>query len=203
MLECKKLELIRGGKTLFKDLSFKVGKGRVLVIRGRNGSGKTSLLKTLLGLLNPADGQIIWNKKAINSDPFTFRRQLVFLGHNNAIKANQTVGQNIQFFSKIYPSPKPVGSVAKQIDLDKLTDIECYRLSAGWQRRVALSRFLVSSGKFWIMDEPFANLDAETKKLFKDILYKHLKNGGSAIITSHEEKFINAKEINLDKFKSS
>ena len=192
---------MRGGKTLFSDLSFKVPAGKTLVIRGRNGSGKTSLLKILSGLLSPNNGEIKWRDKNINSDPFAFKNDLAYIGHKNGIKLQQTVSENLCFWRDVYHSEnEKIEHAISVFGLDDVLDVPCYMLSAGWQRRVALSRFLLTSAKLWLMDEPTTNLDLNVKEILRDVIKKHSKTGGISIISTNDDGFT-GKEINLDKYK--
>lgn len=189
MLECRDLTCVRNDKKLFTGLSFKLAKGKSLIIKGHNGSGKTSLLCIIAGLLDAQSGEVKWRRKNINYDPFSFREDLIYIGHKNALKEYQTVGQNLQFWRDVYGAkPTAFNAAIKKLRLKELLDMPCNMLSAGMRRRVALARLLLSPAKLWLLDEPFSHLDKKHVKIFSTIIKQHNKKGGVAVITSHNKK---------------
>ncbi len=197
--EAKNISCIRGNKLLFKNLNFKLFSGELLLIKGANGSGKTSLLKILSGLLKPIYGSIIVNKKDINLLKDEYFKYFEYIGHENAIKSALTVRENLNFYLKIKKdlTKKNFEKAIKIFNLKNLLDIKIENLSSGEKRRVSLSRLILSNSKIWFLDEPTNGLDKINTQNFFKILKQHLQIHGLAIIASHDEIKIKNKNINL------
>ena len=197
--EAKNISCIRGNKLLFKNLNFKLFSGELLLIKGANGSGKTSLLKILSGLLKPISGSIIVNKKGMNLLKDEYFKYFEYVGHENAIKSALTVRENLNFYLKIKKNltKKNFDKAIKVFNLKNLLDIKIENLSSGEKRRVSLSKLILSNSKIWFLDEPTNGLDKVNTKNFYNILKQHLHLNGLAIIASHENMKIKNKNINL------
>ena len=197
--EAKNISCIRGNKLLFKNLNFKLFSGELLLIKGANGSGKTSLLKILSGLLRPISGSIILNKKNMNLLKDEYFKYFEYVGHENAIKSALTVRENLNFYLKIKKdlTKKNFEKSIKIFNLKNLLDVKIENLSSGEKRRVSLSRLLLSNSKIWFLDEPINGLDKINALNFFKILKQHLQFNGLAIIASHDEIKIKNKNINL------
>lgn len=186
------LTLFRGDRCLFKDLSFALNRGELLLLEGRNGSGKTSLLRAIAGLLELESGTIHWNDSPVDKEPQVFQNSLVLMSHKVGFKGDLTLVENLQYESKLRPqSTADFDDTLKQLNLGKLRRLPMRSLSAGQQRRVALARMLMASATLWMMDEPASNLDSEGRELAIRLLGKHLSDGGMAIVAAHQD-------INLD-----
>ena len=197
--EAKNISCIRGNKLLFKNLNFKLFSGELLLIKGANGSGKTSLLKILSGLLKPISGSIIVNKKDMNLLKDEYFKYFEYVGHENAIKSALTVRENLNFYLKIKKdlTKKNFEKSIKIFNLKNLLDVKIENLSSGEKRRVSLSRLILSKSKMWFLDEPTNGLDKINTLNFFKILKQHLQFNGLAIIASHDEIKIKNKNINL------
>ena len=197
--EAKNISCIRGNKLLFKNLNFKLFSGELLLIKGANGSGKTSLLKILSGLLKPISGSIIVNKKDMNLLKDEYFKYFEYVGHENAIKSALTVRENLNFYLKIKKdlTKKNFEKSIKIFNLKNLLDVKIENLSSGEKRRVSLSRLILSNSKIWFLDEPTNGLDKINTLNFFKILKQHLQFNGLAIIASHDEIKIKNKNINL------
>ena len=197
--EAKNISCIRGNKLLFKNLNFKLFSGELLLIKGANGSGKTSLLKILSGLLKPISGSIIVNKKGMNLLKDEYFKYFEYVGHENAIKSALTVRENLNFYLKIKKdlTKKNFEKSIKIFNLKNLLDVKIENLSSGEKRRVSLSRLILSNSKIWFLDEPTNGLDKINTLNFFKILKQHLQFNGLAIIASHDEIKIKNKNINL------
>ena len=197
--EAKNISCIRGNKLLFKNLNFKLFSGELLLIKGANGSGKTSLLKILSGLLKPISGSIIVNKKDMNLLKDEYFKYFEYVGHENAIKSALTVRENLNFYLKIKKdlTKKNFEKSIKIFNLKNLLDVKIENLSSGDKRRVSLSRLILSKSKMWFLDEPTNGLDKINTLNFFKILKQHLLFNGLAIIASHDEIKIKNKNINL------
>jgi len=191
-LNATDLTLFRGDRCLFKDLSFALNPGELLLLEGKNGSGKTSLLRAIAGLLELESGAIYWNDLPVSKEPQVFQNSLVWMSHKVGFKGDLTLVENLQYESKLRPpSTADFDDTLKQLNLGKLRRLPMRSLSAGQQRRVALARMLMSSATLWMMDEPVSNLDSEGRELAIRLLGKHLSDGGMAIVAAHQD-------INLD-----
>jgi heme exporter protein A len=191
-LNAAALTLFRGDRCLFRELSFALNPGELLLLEGRNGSGKTSLLRAIAGLLELESGTIHWDGSPVSQEPQIFQNSLVWMSHKVGFKGDLTLVENLQYESKLrLQSTADFDDTLKQLNLGKLRRLPMRSLSAGQQRRVALARMLLSSATLWMMDEPVSNLDSEGRELVVRLLRKHLSDGGMAIVAVHQD-------INLD-----
>lgn len=178
-----KLSSVRGGRVLFADLSFAVAAGEPLVVTGANGSGKTSLLRTIAGLLPAAEGQIRLEGQA-GDQPL--REQCHYVGHRNAIKTALTVAENAGFWSRFLggSSERPPRAL-DAFGLSALRDIPAGYLSAGQQRRLGLARLLLAERPLWLLDEPSTSLDEAAQGMLAAAVNTHLAGGGLAVVATH------------------
>ena len=197
-LEAKQLQCIRGDRELFSDLSFSLESKQLMMLEGRNGSGKTTLLRALCGLYSPDEGQILWNGESIKKQDEAFRRELLYLGHLNGIKADLTVLENLRINSLLAGDKITDDALMEALDtigLFAFEDFPTSQLSQGQKRRVALARLLVSKASLWILDEPFVALDVAAVELLQSIIAKHVEQGGMVILTTHQEVPLTTGEI--------
>ena len=187
-LNAAALTLFRGDRCLFRELSFALNPGELLLLEGRNGSGKTSLLRAIAGLLELESGTIHWDDSLVSQEPQIFQNSLVWMSHKVGFKGDLTLVENLQYESKLrLQSTADFDDTLKQLNLGKLRRLPMRSLSAGQQRRVALARMLLSSATLWMMDEPVSNLDSEGRELVVRLLRKHLSDGGMAIVAAHHD----------------
>ncbi|MGA9423214.1 MAG: cytochrome c biogenesis heme-transporting ATPase CcmA [Rhodanobacteraceae bacterium] len=185
LLEACALEFARNDEPIFGPLDFTLRTGEVVLIEGDNGSGKTSLLKVLAGLLEPSAGEV-----RLNGQPLTLARlsqQVVLLGHQPGLKHDLTPLENLSFaagLGGIRTRTSPVTALAG-VGLAGYENVATRRLSAGQKKRVALARVWLVPAALWLLDEPYANLDLEGIKLVNRLLESHTRHGGAALITSH------------------
>ena len=197
--EIKNISCIRGNKLLFKNINFKLNNKDLLIIKGSNGSGKTSLLKILSGLLKPISGSIIVNKKDMNLLKDEYFKYFEYVGHENAIKSALTVRENLNFYLKIKKdlTKRNFEKSIKIFNLKNLLDVKIENLSSGEKRRVSLSRLILSNSKIWFLDEPTTGVDKVNVSNFLKILKNHLNSNGLAIIATHDNIKIKNRTINL------
>ena len=187
-LSADDLTLFRGDRCLFKGLSFALNPGELLLLEGRNGSGKTSLLRAIAGLLELETGQIRWNDIPLQKERQGFQNSLVWMSHKAGFKSDLTLVENLQYEASLrLQSDIEFDDVLKQLGLNRLTRLPLRSLSAGQQRRVALARMLMSKAELWMMDEPLSNLDSEGRELAMCLVAKHLSRGGMAIVAAHQD----------------
>ena len=190
MLEVLKLGCIRGDRRLFSDLSFSATAGELIELRGPNGSGKTSLLRILCGLSSPAAGQVRWNGKNIRSLGEEYFRDVAYLAHQNAVKDELSALENLRIASGVAGNPlnkAQAQQVLERIGLKDRQHLPARVLSAGQRRRLALTRLLTSKATLWILDEVLTSLDDAAVRLSRDFISDHIKNGGMAIVATHQD----------------
>ena len=192
MLETENLECERGGRVLFRGLSFALKGGELLRVAGANGRGKTSLLRILCGLLSPNAGKIRWNGDPIQAQREEYSRQLVYLGHAPAVKEDLTAAENLRIACTLAGVAIPDGSIQeslKKFGIDNASFVK--QLSQGQRRRAALARLVLSgSVPLWLLDEPLAALDAAAAALVEGLIAGHVARGGMVIYTTHQEAHI-------------
>lgn len=187
-LSASNLTLFRGERLLFKGLSFALKPGELLLLEGPNGSGKTSLLRAIAGLLELESGSVSWNETPLQKERQLFQNSMVWMSHKVGMKGDLTLVENLHYEATLRPQDAvEFGEVLKQLGLSRLTRLPLRSLSAGQQRRVALARMLFSAASVWMMDEPAANLDVEGRELVTHMIRRHLAKGGMAIIAAHQD----------------
>lgn len=186
-LTVKNLECIRDEQALFSGLNFAVDAGEMLWITGANGSGKSSLLRILSGLILPNAGEVCWQQQSIMEMP-TYKNDMAYLGHKSGIKLGLTVLENLHLFNAMQSTVVQMNlhDQLEQLDLDGLEHRITQTLSAGQKQRVALARLFLSNAKLWILDEPFTALDATTIELLELKLKQHINNDGMVVLASHQ-----------------
>ena len=188
MLEVVNLACVRGDRPLFRDLSFALAPGELLHVRGENGSGKTTLLRALCGLSQPAGGEVRWNGLSIREQAETYREQLCYIGHGNAIHGDLTPVENLQFEACLGAEDRIDAKPALESSgLGRVANLPAKLLSQGQKRRVALARLAVLERALWVLDEPFTALDIRAVDRLLVTLARHLDLGGLCILTSHQE----------------
>ena len=182
------LTLFRGERCLFQGLSFALNPGELLLLEGRNGSGKTSLMRAIAGLIEFEDGDVMWEGKPLRSNRQSFYGSLVWMQHRVGFKADLNLVENLKFESHLRAqSGEDFDEVCKRLDIDRLKRLPLRALSAGQQRRVALARMLMSKVPLWLMDEPFTNLDREGRALVMELTTEHIEGGGMCIMAAHQD----------------
>jgi heme exporter protein A len=172
----------RGGMTLTADLSFAVAPGQCLLLRGPNGTGKTTLLLTLAGIVTPLAGTFELEGTDSEAGP-----QLHYCGHRNAVKPRLSVRENLDFWAQVNgPTGLRIQEALAEVGLGELGGLDAGYLSAGQSRRLALARLLVTHRPLWLLDEPTAALDAEGHDLVTRLLDRHLDMGGLALAATHD-----------------
>ena len=189
MLEADNLECVRGERRLFAGLGFKLEAGELLYLQGRNGAGRTSLLRMIIGLLPPEAGEIRWQGQSIRRNSDDFRADLCYLGHLNAIKEELTPLENLLASAHLADedlSEDDALDALEQVGLAGREDLACKYLSQGQKRRVALARLIKERRPLWVLDEPFVALDVAAVDWLAGIISGHLQRGGLAVMTTHQ-----------------
>ena len=207
-LSVRDLRLDRGSRTIINDLSFSIDSGQALILRGANGSGKTSLLRILAGLTLPDAGAVVWNGKKLSALSAKWRSAALYLGHANALKDDFSAHENLLdalSMDGISITPTTQLAALGKVGLLEQRQVLARRLSQGQKRRVGLARLSLALSHtyhkpLWLLDEPTNALDNEGVLLFTDLIGNHLGRGGIACIATHLALNIAAsvREMNLD-----
>ncbi len=176
---------------MLEGVSFTLEPGRALLLRGPNGIGKTTLLRTLCGLQLPLEGEI--------SVP---TESMAYGAHADGLKATLTVRENLVFWAHTYGT-KDVETALEKFNLIDLQDRAAQNLSAGQKRRLGLARLMVTGRPIWVLDEPTVSLDTASVAIFGDVVRDHLAAGGMALMATHIDLGIEAEELNLSQFKAA
>ncbi len=178
-LRVERLGCARGGRWLFRDLSFELRAGQALALRGPNGSGKSSLLRQLAGLL-PVERGVI--------DGVDRPAQVAYLAHQNGLSLDLTARENLTLsirLAGVRPSRDRIDAAIGDAGLRRVAEAPVRRLSQGQRRRLALARVRLSDRPLWLLDEPVAALDADGERAFTALLSRHLEAGGLAVVATH------------------
>lgn len=186
-LRVEQLHLWRGDRHVLRGVSCLVEGGTCLQVTGPNGAGKTSLLRTLVGLVRPESGKVLWNGRDTRHDAAAFHRELAYLGHDSALKAELTGEENLRFnigLRDISHNQHTAGALSK-VGAASFADRPVRTLSAGQRRRIALAGLVLASATLWVLDEPATNLDAEGQALVGELIDDQLAAGGLVIAAVH------------------
>ena len=189
MLEVSSLECVRGDRRLFKGLNFSVEPGGMLQVYGPNGSGKTSLLRMLCGLMAPADGEIRWKGKNIRSLGEEYLGVITYLGHLNGIKDELSALENLRIGNALAgedASEEKACDALERMGLGGRESLPAKVLSQGQRRRVALARLFTCHTQLWLLDEPLTALDSAAVSSVESLLEAHLSRGGMVVLTTHQ-----------------
>lgn len=194
MLEVDRLGCTRGDRTLFRDVSFRHESRGLLHVAGANGSGKTSLLRILCGLGAPDAGEVRWRGEPIRALRETYWRDVVYMGHANALKDDLSAIENLQVACALAGRPAAESAIRDALDqfgLAPCMHLPVRALSQGQKRRSALARLALSTQvPLWILDEPFSALDVAAVKHLEQLVVACIDGGGSVIFTTHQDAAI-------------
>jgi heme exporter protein A len=198
-LEVMDLACVRGGRPVFRDLRFRLSRGTALAVEGANGSGKSSLLRLLAGLLEPAGGTICFFSADGQIDDREERSKFVgWVGHLDAAKPQLTPKESLAFFAQLYGAASDaVLPLLELVGLSRIGGLPCQYLSAGQKRRLALARLKLCGRPLWLLDEPTASLDTQGKSLLLDLVRDHLSAGGLAVVATHDPLDLDAERLHL------
>lgn len=201
LLQINDLSCIRDDRVLFEHLSLSLDGGQMLLVEGRNGSGKTSLLRILTGLKLADAGDILWQGQSITKLGADYYEAVNYVGHHDGIKRELTCLENLRLVQAMgKPAPIDLDDALEQVLLYRYGDTPVGNLSAGQKRRLALARLLVTESELWILDEPFTSLDKKSMDYFQGVFEQHIQNQGMVVMTSHHEMVMpgpNLKRLNL------
>lgn len=178
---------IRAERTLFQQLSFTAISGQCLHVIGANGSGKSSLLRIICGLLESDNGIVKWNDQTIIHNQ-QYLQQLAYIGHKDALKNELTAAENLQFYqaSDSIPDEDLIDDYLARLGILACADLLTQQLSFGQRRRLAFARLLISHYPIWVLDEPFTGIDHSGRDLIETLCVEHLERSGIIILTNHQ-----------------
>lgn len=172
----------RGGREVFRGVCFGLSEGEALLVTGRNGAGKSSLLRMIAGLVRIAAGQLILE----GCDPdIPIAEQAHYLGHQDAMKPSLTVDENLQFWTEFLGAGRNAKSALEAVDLAPLADLPAAYLSAGQRRRLSIARLVAVPRSIWLLDEPTSSLDTPSQTRLAELMRDHLHAGGMIIAATH------------------
>ena len=190
-LRLESITCVRGDRTLFEELNLEIKPGSILRISGDNGSGKSSLLRILCGLLTPHAGKVFWGSDPITEDRDQFHGELIYLGHIPALKADFSAIENLMSLALLGGqsiSNEEAMNALREAGLDRQAHRFIRTLSQGQKQRIALSRLLLPQPKsIWILDEPFNALDRDANRALQNLLINHVNRGGIVALSSHQD----------------
>lgn len=186
---------VRGGREVFSGLDFEAASGETVAVMGRNGSGKTSLLRLIAGLLIPAGGMIALNG---GEAELTLAEQCHYLGHRDALKPALSVAENLSFWADFLGGERlDAAKSLAEVGLDHAADLPAAYLSAGQRRRLSLARLITVRRPVWLLDEPTTALDVAGQDVFGGLMRDHLARGGMIIAATHGPLGIDARELRI------
>jgi heme exporter protein A len=187
----------RGGRDVFAGIGFNLAAGAALAVTGRNGAGKSSLLRLVAGFLRPAGGRL-WLE---GGDPeLTIAEQAHYLGHQDAVKPSLSVAENLRFWAAFFGGgATKVPDALESVGLGAIADLPAAYLSAGQRRRLSIARLLAVKRPIWLLDEPASTLDAAGKDRLTGFMQSHLADGGLIVAATHGALGLSAAELSLDR----
>jgi heme exporter protein A len=197
-LSGSELECVRGGKRVFSGIGFEAKSGEALLLLGPNGAGKSSLLRIIAGLLRPAAGRL----ELSDADPErSLAEHAHYLGHLDPLKSALSAIENLRFWTRFLGggSGKQPGDALQAVGLEALRDLPAGYLSAGQRRRLSIARLLAVARPIWLLDEPASALDAAGQNLLRDVMRRHLADGGLVLAATHAPLGLEpARELRLE-----
>jgi len=188
LLQIQDLSCVRDDRVLFEHLSVSLDAGQMLLVEGRNGSGKTSLLRILTGLKLADAGEILWAGVTIDKLGAEYYESMNYVGHHDGVKRELTCLENLRLVQAMgRPADIELDDALTEVNLYRYGDTPVGNLSAGQKRRLALARLLVTESQLWVLDEPFTSLDRKSMGYFQQLFERHLARQGLVVMTSHHE----------------
>ena len=201
MLTIDNLSFYKDNKKIFSDLAFSLSISSALIVTGKNGCGKSSLLKLIAGIYEIQSGRVLWGNENIENFRDDFNGDMQFIGHKNFLKPELTVKENLEFYADLRGTKNAVAPALEFFSLKEIQNSPVKNLSAGWQQRVILTKLLACPATVWLLDEPSNNLDKDGKEQLRELIKNRIKDRGLVILTSHDEMFFDlGPKLNLEDF---
>lgn len=187
MLKVAGLHLWRGDRHVLRGVSFEGAAGRCVLLTGRNGAGKTSLIRVIAGLLEAEEGEVSWRGRSTRGHRHDFHSELSYLGHEPPLKGDLNARENLRFLVGIrrVTTPAEIDSALARTGATPFADRPVRMLSAGQKRRVALAGVVLSQTVLWLLDEPTTNLDVDGQQLVSDLIEEQLSREGVVVAAVH------------------
>jgi heme exporter protein A len=196
----EKVHVWRGDRHVLRGVSLQIKPQELLHISGPNGTGKTTLLRVVSGLLRPEQGSVTWLGQSIATIRTDYQAALAYASHEPALKGDLTALENLRFAVglKRRVSASELRASLERTGVAACADLPARVLSAGQRRRVAMARVLAMSASLWLLDEPFTNLDAAGTHLISELLQSHIEHGGLALVVAHHDLKLDAQVQRLE-----
>ena len=198
MLLINNLSFSRNETKIFENLNLSLSNKKIIQIKGRNGSGKTTFLKVILNILEPNNGEIIWKGKNIKKNIFDFYKQTTFIMDNNTSTRELSVEDNINFWRGLSSSKlnnEEIFELLNKLNIEKYYKTKVMYLSSGERKKLELIRLILEQKKLWVLDEPFNHLDDLSIEILNQTFLDHVNNDGMILFASHFDPMINNLEI--------
>ena len=204
-MKLNNLEIVKGFNRLFSKFNYIFNFGKLYILTGSNGIGKTTLLRCICGFIRPESGSLLWNNITINNEYNEYSKNIFYLGHLDSLSPHLSVWDNIKHLSILQDIPNPFNEGRDLFQIFHLKDLHVYQLSAGQKRRVTLSLLNLNKKSLWVLDEPLSSVDKRYEKVFTKLINDHIDNNGIVIMSSHDTvhhyKKASTEIINLDVIK--
>jgi heme exporter protein A len=189
VLNLDRVHVWRGDRHVLQGVSLELRAGELLLVSGPNGTGKSTLLRVMCGLLRPEQGRVDWSGLPINDDRESYQAQLAYASHEPALKADLTALENLKFSVglKLRSSTAELVRLLERTGVAAIAHLPVRVLSAGQRRRVAMARILGLRASLWLLDEPYTNLDTAGGELVTRLLQEHVDNGGLGVVVAHHD----------------
>ena len=201
MLLAKNITLHRSKRIIFNDISISLSSGKIIMLKGKNGSGKTSFLKTILSLLEPTSGSLYWKGKALSKSLYDYYNNVTYIADKTSSIREISVLENIKIWKKIFLSQinyNQIKDILTVLNLENFLNTRVSTLSLGEIKKLELLRLIIENKKIWILDEPLTNLDEHSINVIGQTFTDHCKNDGCIIFSSHQDlNILVTEEINL------
>ena len=199
-LAVDRVHVWRGDRHVLQGVSAEVHRGELLHVSGPNGTGKTTLLRVVSGLLHPEQGIVTWLGQSIVSHRTDYQAALAYAAHEPALKGDLTALENLHFSvgMKRRSTLQELRDALERTGVAACADLPARVLSAGQRRRVSLARVIAMRASLWLLDEPYANLDAAGSQLVSELLQAHVASGGLALVVAHRELALACKVRRLE-----
>ena len=194
MLLINNLSFSRNETKIFENLNLSLSNKKIIQIKGRNGSGKTTFLKVILNILEPNNGEIIWKGKNIKKNIFDFYKQTTFIMDNNTSTRELSVKDNINFWRGLSSSKldnEEIFELLNKLNIEKYYKTKVMYLSSGERKKLELIRLILEQKKLWVLDEPFNHLDDLSIEILNQTFLDHVNNDGMILFASHYDPMIN------------
>lgn len=187
-LRVEQVHVWRGERHVLRGVTLEVRRGELLQVTGPNGTGKTTLLRVISGLLRPESGAVSWRGAAIADGRTAYQQALAYASHEPALKSDLSALENLRFMVGLRRrvTPQELRANLQRTGVAECADLPARVLSAGQRRRVAMARVLACEAPLWLLDEPYTNLDSAGSRLLSSLLVEHVAAGGLAVVVAHQ-----------------